>query len=153
VRACTHGLTVEDWADLLAWLLPGEYAEPPPPAPSAVQTRLGRTALYATRAAVDPRTHRLTARTTALFGGLVDQEQVDDLGRQAVRCRNGAVNPREALRPSEAPGPDADARGEGGRLNDGWRGLAALRERNRAAWAGRERRQRGILSTEHSLHR
>jgi hypothetical protein len=134
-------LSVEAWADLLAWLLPGEYAEPPPAArQSAVQTRHARVALYTIRAAVDRQTRRPTAAATALFGGLVDPEQVDDLARQATRCRNGAVNPHEALRPSELPAPDPEAGGDGGPLDDGWKALAGLRRKNRAAWAGRERR-------------
>jgi hypothetical protein len=147
VLAACHGLTVEAWAELLAWLLPQEYVEPPPPARwSAVQTRRARVALYTIRAAVDTRTRR-PAAATALFGGVVDPGDVDDLGRQASRCRNGAVNPQEALRPSEAPGPGADGPGDGGPLDSGWEALAPLRGRNCAMWADRGRRRGGILST------
>jgi hypothetical protein len=148
VLAWSHGLTLEAWAELLAWLLPEEYAEPPRPrGVSAVQTRLARVALYATRAAIHPATRRPTARAVALWPGILDQEDVDDLGRQAHRCRNGAVDPHEALRPGGLVAPGDGASGGAGPLDIGWEALAPLRGRNRTAWARRGRRPRGILST------
>lgn len=87
-----HDLNLEEWAELLQRVFPGQFTEPPPPsAPAVALSRQARVAVLEER----------RARRMALWHPLDSWRQENhvefEVEVQAVRLRNGAVDPEERL--------------------------------------------------------